>query len=379
MSIASGCVGLSQYASYFWPGLETVYSAKTANLPLGHLGSIQVRWLVNGATFLAIATCLLAVFLLYRRITSIGWMSKILFSVVLGTVGWIIFAGLTHFDSRLAFSFPPGAFHLSSSFFTGLGAAMLIANYDYWGYYNVAFLGGEVREPEKNIPRALLLSIFLVACLYIVMNISILGVIPWQELMATSKSDTHFFIISVFMQRVYGHWAAYLATALVMWTAFASVFSLLLGYSRVPYAAAVDGNYFPALARLHPKHHFPHVSLLALGGVAVLFCFLRLADLIAALVVIRILLQFLVQAVGVIVLRFRRPDLPRPFRMWLFPMPALFAVSGFLFVLVKRPNALREIYYAALLLTIGLCIYFVRAWRGREWPFVPGHSEVTGS
>jgi amino acid transporter len=216
-----------------------------------------------------------------------------------------------------------------------------------------------------------LLSIFLVACLYIVMNISILGVIPWPELVATSKSDTHFFIISVFMQRLYGHWAANIATALIMWTAFASVFSLLLGYSRVPYAAATDGNYFRAFSKLHPKYNFPHISLLGLGGIAALFCFLRLADVIAALVVIRILLQFLVQAVGVIVLRFRRPELPRPFRMWLFPLPALFAAGGFLFVLVKRENALREIRYAALLLTVGLGIYFIRAWRGREWPFVP--------
>ena len=187
--------------------------------------------------------------------------------------------------------------------------------------------------------------------------------------MATSKSDTHFFIISVFMERVYGHWAANLATGLIMWTAFASVFSLLLGYSRVPYAAAVDGNYFRAFARLHPEHKFPCVSLLALGGVAALFCFLRLADVIAALVVIRILLQFLVQAIGVIVLRIRRPELPRPFRMWLFPLPALCAIGGFLFVLVQRPNATRELRYAGVLLAAGLCVYLGRAWRGQEWPF----------
>ena len=369
LSIASGCIGFSNYASYYWPGLETVFSTRQATLSLGLLGSLQVRWLVNGATLLAIASVVLAVFLLYRKIDAIGWMSKVLFAVVLGTVGWIIFAGITHFDAKLAFSFPPGSFHLSSQFFSGLGAALLIANYDYWGYYNVAFLGGEVRNPEKNIPRALLLSIFFVACLYIVMNTSILGVIPWQELVATSKSDTHFFIISVFMERVYGHWAANLATGLIMWTAFASVFSLLLGYSRVPYAAAADGNYFPAFAKLHPKYNFPYVSLLALGGVAALFCFLPLPDVIAALVVIRILLQFLVQAVGVIVLRIRRPELARPFRMWLFPLPALFAIVGFVFVLIKRPNAVREIRYAALLLAMGLGVYFVRAWRSREWPF----------
>ena len=369
LSIASGCIGFSQYASYYWPNLETVFSTHQATLPLGFLGSIQVRWLVNGATFLAIATCVLAVLLLYRKITDIGWMSIVLFSVVLGTVGWVIFAGVTHFNAKVAFSFPPGAFHFSSQFFSGLGAALLIANYDYWGYYNVAFLGGEVRNPEKNIPRALLLSILFVACLYIVMNISILGVIPWQELVATSKSDTHFFIISVFMERVYGHWAANLATGLIMWTALASVFSLLLGYSRVPYAAAVDGNYFPSFAKLHPKHNFPHVSLLSLGGVAALFCFLRLADVIAALVVIRILLQFLVQAIGVIVLRVRKPDLVRPFRMWLFPLPALCAIAGFLFVLFKRPNAIRELRYAVVLLAVGLFVYLIRAWRGREWPF----------
>ena len=369
LSIASGCIGLSQYASYFWPGLETPISAREAALHLGFLGTLQIRWLVNGARFLAIGACVLAVVLLYRKIAAIGWMSRALFSVVMATVAWIIFAGVTHFDPHRAFSFPVGAFHLNSSFFTGLGAAILIANYDYWGYYNVAFLGGEVKDAEKNIPRALLLSIFLVACLYIVMNISILGVIPWQELMATSKADTHFFIISVFMQRLYGQWAAYLATALIMWTAFASVFSLLLGYSRVPYAAAVDGNYFRAFARLHPKHNFPYVSLLTLGGVASLFCFLPLPDVIAALVVIRILLQFLVQAVGVIILRIRRPDLRRPFRMWLFPLPALCAIAGFLFVLVKREHAARELRYASVLLAAGLCVYFVRAWRGREWPF----------
>jgi basic amino acid/polyamine antiporter, APA family len=176
-------------------------------------------------------------------------------------------------------------------------------------------------------------------------------------------------VVSVFMQRIYGAWAANLVTALVMWTAFASVFSLLLGYSRVPYAAALDGNYFQAFARVHPQHRFPHVSLLALGAIAVVFCFFALADVIAALVVIRITLQFLVQAVGVIVLRIRRPDLPRPFRMWLFPLPALLASAGFVFVLISRTNSLQQVSYAMVILISGTAIYLVRAWRKREWPF----------
>jgi basic amino acid/polyamine antiporter, APA family len=246
---------------------------------------------------------------------------------------------------------------------------MLIATYDYWGYYNVCFLGDEVKDPGKTIPRALLLSIFLVGCLYVLMNISILGVVPWREITYTGHSNRGLYVVSIFMQKIYGTWAANLVTALVMWTAFASVFSLLLGYSRVPYAAAIDGNYFRAFARVHPQYRFPYISLLALGGVAMLFCFFSLADVIAALVVIRITLQFLVQAVGVIVLRIRRPDLPRPFRMWLYPLPALLASIGFIFVLVSRTNSLKQVRYALVILITGILIYLLRAWRNREWPF----------
>jgi amino acid transporter len=292
-----------------------------------------------------------------------------MWAVVMGTIAWIIFAGLTHFNRAQAFSFPPNAFHLSHSFFLGMGSAMLIAAYDYWGYYNVAFIGGEIKNPGKTIPRALLLSIFLVACLYIVMNISILGVIPWRELDAAAKSDSGLYTISVFMQRIYGTWAAYVATGLLLFAAFASVFSLMLGYSRVPYAAALDGNYFRIFAKLHPEHRFPHVSLIMLALVAMAFCFLSLADVIAALVVIRITLQFLVQAIGVIVLRIRRPDMPRPFRMWLYPVPALLASAGFIFVLFSRTNSMKQIRYALVILFTGLIIYMLRAWKNGEWPF----------
>jgi amino acid transporter len=157
-----------------------------------------------------------------------------------------------------------------------------------------------------------------------------------------------------------------------MWTAFASVFSLMLGYSRVPYAAALDGNYFRIFSRVHPRDRFPYISLLALGGVAALFCFLSLADVIAALVVIRITLQFLVQAVGLIVLRIRRPDMPRPFRMWIYPLPALLASLGFIYVLVYRTNSLKQIRYALVILITGIIIYMLRAWKNREWPFGAG-------
>jgi APA family basic amino acid/polyamine antiporter len=369
LSIATGCIGLAGYAAYYWPWLETIYATHSAGVHIPWAGTLQISWVVTPGTSVAVAICFLTVLLLYRRITVIGRLSKLLWIGVMGTIGWIIFAGLTHFNAARAFDFPPGAFTLSRGFFTGLGGAMLIATYDYWGYYNVCFLGDEIEDPGRNIPRALLLSILLVACLYIVMNVCLLAVVPWREVAQAGQNNSGLYVVSLFMQHIYGVWAARLVTGLVMWTAFASVFSLMLGYSRVPYAAAKDGNYFQAFARVHPVHRFPYVSLLALGTVAAAFCFLRLKDAIAALVVIRIVIQFLVQAIGLIVLRIRRPELPRPFRMWLYPIPALLASAGFLFILFNRENWVKEIRYAAVILATGAIIYIIRAWRTREWPF----------
>ena len=369
LSIASGCVGLSQYAAFFFPRLENVWSSRTWAVSLPIFGALQLTWRVMPATFLAIGVCAVTAFLLYRRIAAVARLTKVLWAGVMLTIGWIIFAGLTHFNAHRAFDLPAGAFSFSWNFFAGLGSAMLIAAYDIGGYYNVCILGDEVKEPTKNIPRALLLSILAVACLYVVMNVSILGVIPWQEMAQAGASNSKLYVVATLMQRVYGQGAASLISMLVMWTAFASVFSLTLGYSRVPYAAALDGNYFRAFARVHPVHKFPYVSLLALTGVAALFCFLRLADLIASLVVIRIVLQYLVQAVGLIVLRIRQPELPRPFRMWLYPVPAVVASLGFVYMLLSRKDALREIRYAAVILVAGIVIYLMRSWRRGEWPF----------
>ncbi len=368
LSIASGCIGLAHYAGYMLPGLDHVWLSHTYHVGLPILGSLEVSTVLMSGTLVAMASCGFIVFLLYRRITVIAKLAELLWIGVAIAIAWIIFAGLTHFNATRAFDFPTGAFTLSPEFFTGMGAAMLIATYDYWGYYNVCFLGGEVKDPGRTIPRALILSIVAVSAIYIVMNISVLGVVPWREMVGHSGTESNY-IVSVFMERIYGNWAGRAIAALIIWTAFASVFSLLLGYSRVPYAAALDGNYFRAFARVHPEKRFPTVSLLALGGVAILFCLLRLADVIAALVVIRILLQFIVQAVGVMVLRHRRPDMPRPFRMWLYPLPALMAIGGFTYILLARKDFQRQIKYAVVILIAGLLVYFVRSWKRREWPF----------
>ncbi|HEX3438021.1 MAG TPA: APC family permease [Pseudacidobacterium sp.] len=351
LSIASGCIGLAQYAAYLWPGLNGTVPA------IPHL---------RYTSLLAAGTCLFILALLYRNLSAVSRLAWILWAGVLLTIGSVIFAGITHFHAS-QLSMPQGAFHLTPAFFQGLGAATLIATYDYWGYYTVCFLGGEVRNPGRTIPRAVLLSIAIVAVLYLLMNISTLGVIPWQELI--KGGDGRYAVVAVLMQRTFGATAARILAALVMWTAFASVFSLLLGYSRAPYAAALDGNYFRSFAKLHPKHGFPNISLLALGIVAAIFCFFNLSRVIAALVAIRIILQYILQQIGVILLRIRRPDMPRPFRLWLYPLPPLFALAGFLFILFSRPDASREFIYAAVIGVTGSILYFARAYKRSEWPF----------
>ena len=372
LSIASGCVGLAQYAGYLFPVLRETWFRYDLPIPAGPVGAFHLAIVFGPGTVAAMLCCLTAVALLYRNIQAVGRLSRVLWLGVMGTLGAVIVTGLTHFHARMAFTFPPGAFHASPSFFEGLGAATLIATYDYWGAYSICFLGGEVRQPGWTIPRAVLWSVGLVAALYLAMNVSVLGVMPWQEMASAAGANARLSVVAAMMQRVYNSFAGRAIALLVVWTAFASVYSLLLAYSRVPYAAALDGNYFRAFARVHPRYRFPDVSLLVLGGVATAFCMFQLVDLLAALVVIRILLQFLLQQVGVIVLRRTRPEMERPFRMWLYPWPALIACAGFIYILFARPAFERELFFAFLVVLTGTALYLFRAYSRSEWPFARG-------
>jgi amino acid transporter len=376
LSVASGCIGLSQYATYLAPSLAghtTVHALQ--------LGAYSAALSVGPTTVVAILAVLLAVVLLYRNLTKMRGLSAFLLASVLLTIGWAVVTALLHGHIGHAFDFAPGAFRLDLGFFTGLGSAMLIATYDYWGYYNVTFLGGEARDPGRTIPRAVLISIGIVAALYLALNVSILSVLPSPQLLSLQNIEARRALLSQFMQTAYapslgvhaGVLLGKLAAVLVMVTAFASVFSLLLGYSRIPFAAAREGGFFAVFGRLHPTRHFPHVALLALAGVACLACFFSLGDVVAALVVIRILLQFLLQHVGVMVLRRTQPDLPRPFRMSLYPLPPVVALLGFSYIVVFRPNFHRELALAGCVLIVGVLTYAI--WSRYERPAIQDGSE----
>jgi MprA protease rhombosortase-interaction domain-containing protein len=357
LSIASGCIGFSQYVSFFLPHASRAFAASS-------LFGIPV--VLSGQTMIAMAACGIAMIVLYRSIFAIDRMVRWLGLVVGLTLVLIIVAGFTHFDVHRAFDFPAGAFHLNGAFFAGLGAGMLISAYDYWGYYNVCFLGAEVRDPQRTIPRAVLGAIAVVGTLYLLMNVSVLGVVPWREMAQNTDSHARMFTMAVFMERLYGHAAAAVIVVLIALAALASVFALLLGYSRIPFAAARDGNFPAWFGVLHSKHRIPMHSLLTLGGVTLLCCVFRLQEVITTLVVIRILFQFLLQGTAALLPKHRREREVRGFRMPFYPLPVLLALGGFIFILFSRPNFLREMWTAALILIAGAAVYALRSLRARE-------------
>jgi amino acid transporter len=357
LSIASGCIGFSQYVSFFLPH---------ANRPFAATSLLGVPVVLSEQTLIAMVACGIAMVVLYRSIFAIDRIVRWLGLVVGLTLVLIIVAGFTHFDAHRAFDFPAGAFHLNGAFFAGLGAGMLISAYDYWGYYNVCFLGAEVRDPDKTIPRAVLGSIAIVGTLYLLMNVSVLGVVPWREMAQNTDSHARLFTMAVFMERLYGHTAAAVIVVLIALAALASVLALLLGYSRIPYAAARDGNFPPWFGVLHEKHGIPMHSLFTLGGVTLLCCVFRLQDVITTLVVVRILFQFLLQGTAALLPKHRIERKVRGFRMPLYPLPVLFALGGFVFILFSRPHFVRELETAGVILIAGCAVYGIRYLRVRN-------------
>jgi amino acid transporter len=349
LSIASGCIGLASFLAWFWPGID---HAPIVALP-------GLHW----SSFAAAGACLLVTALLYRRLSIVTGVAWILFAGVLAAMAGVIVSGFAGAAAHGGWHMPASPAQSIAVALGGLAQATLITTYDYWGYYNITFLGSEVKEPERTIPRAILLSVAFVSAFYLLMNMAALPAVrdAAGHLAANAGATVRLQLVADIAQSAFGQWAGRVMAALIMWTAFSSVFSLLLGYSRVPFAAARDGNYFRWLDAVHPKHGIPHRSLVALGAVA-----------ITMLVVTRILLQFFLQQVGVMVLRVQRPELVRPFRIPLYPLPPLAAIAGFVFILLNRPNALRGMAVAAGIGVSGTLIYLIRARRLGEWPFGAG-------
>jgi amino acid transporter len=318
LEVASGAIGVAQYMGYLWPALKVA----AWSVPIG-----AFVWTVTFGQLLAMGVMAGITALSYRRIESAGRLMVVLWAGMLLTVAWVVLDGLLHFNPARAFDVPPDAWRLDRAFLLGLGVATGNAMYAYLGYYQVCYLGDEVEKPERTLPLSILVSVVLVALVYVTMNAGVLGVIPWRSVITSDHIATDM------MLALHGPMAARLMTAMIVWTALAATFAALLSYSRVPYAAAASGHFFRGLAKIHPTGDFPARSLLLIAAVAMLACLADIDTVIAALLTSRIFIQFIGQVATVLYIR-TRPDLAARlrFKMWLFPIPALVAAAGWLYV-----------------------------------------------
>ena len=341
---ASAAIGFSQYLGY-----------------LVDLGPIEQK-LVSGAVIILVTV------LLYRKIDSIGKIAVLLWTGVILTIGWIIIGGIAHGNFLQPLKDINADFSWAALGSFAFGQACIKSIYSYLGYYNVCHLGAEIKNPGKNIPRSMFISVIGIAILYIAMNTSVSSVIPWQEVKQWQDTGINNFVVSTFIERLYGVTAANIITVMILWVALASLFAVMLGYSRVPYAAAIDGAFFKVFGKLHPTRNFPYVSLLVIAGLGFIFSLLfRMSDVISGILAMRIIVQFVGQAVGVVLLRRKKGKKNLPYKMPLYPLPVILVIAMWLFVFYSTG---RQVIGSFLIVFgTGLVVYFINARIKKQWPF----------
>ncbi|WP_027941035.1 APC family permease [Amycolatopsis taiwanensis] len=349
--MSTGVIGLVSYLGYLVPG---VVDADGATTWLGHL--------------IGIGIVVVVVFALYRKISQIGKLTTVLFGVMLFSVLAVILAAFTHFDAGQAFGFTPGAFGSGGAFWTGLGAGLIIAVYDYLGYNTTAYLGAEIRQPGRNLPRSIVYSILGIMTLYFLLQVGVLGVVPWTEVKDSSS------IASLVLERTWGSTTAKILTVAIVITAFGSIFAGLLGGSRVPYEAARDKLFLPWFGRLHPRLHFPTVGLLAMGVITAIGSLFSLTEVINMALAVLVIVQSVAQAAAIVVLRRRQPELKRPYRQWLYPLPTIIALAGWIYLYVS--GSWLSIWLSLAWVAAGGLAFLAWARAERTWPF--GQKEIRG-
>lgn len=369
LEVASGLIAMGQFATAISPELNQFNEDHTGTVMLGQwqagdkIDNLTIT--VDPIRLACFGVGVLLLVLLYRRARFLGHVTVTFWIGVLAVIVWILIEGALRFDPAIAFDVRGSAANLEpTSFWKGLGAAMILAMYSYLGYYNVCYIGDEVRDPGRTIPRSILLTAVLIGLLFIGLHLAMLGTVSWHDV---PTNPENYSLPAEFMQRIHGRWAVVLVTVLLIWTCAGSAFAALLGYSRIPFGAARYGHFFSLLGWIHPRHQIPHVSLLLIGGLTLFWSFFGLESVISALITTRILEQFVGQIFGVMLLRKLRPDMPRPYRIWLYPLPCLLALAGWLFMYFSA--GLPFIALGAGTLTVGALAFFAWSYWRQTWPF----------
>jgi amino acid transporter len=368
LEIASGLIAIdvfSQSLSSHYAELNAHWTTKVMLVPQLELSMTfspgRVACLLLGVVILV---------LLYRNIRTLARLTLVFWAGVFAVIVWIGVEGALHFDADTVLAMH-GLAVGPRELLKGVGATMILALYSYLGYYNVCYVGDEVREPGKTIPRAILLSSVLIVVMFVGLHLAMLGVVSWNTVPTTQAELDAYSLPAKFMATLHGDgWAPKLVTVLLIWSCVGSAFAGLLGYSRIPYGAALAGHFFRPVAAVHIHKRIPHISLLLVGGFTLCWTFFDLDTVIKALITTRILEQFVAQIIGVAVLRWTQPNLPRPFRIWLYPVPCGLALAGWLYVYFSAEWLFIGVGMGTLV--AGMIAFLMWSARRREWPFGAG-------
>ncbi|WP_042385129.1 APC family permease [Streptacidiphilus melanogenes] len=358
--MSTGVQGLVQYLGYLFPKLTT-----------------------GQGDIVGVGVVALVVLLLWRKIENIGKVTVVMWAVMIVSVAAVILASFTHFHPSLAFTWPAHAIQLThGAFWIGFASGLTIGIYDYLGYNTTAYMGAEVKNPGRVLPRSIIWSIVAIMAIYLLLQIGVLGVIRWQDMLDPNNVASQS-VASAVLEKTFGKTTADVVTWLILITAFASVFTGLLGGSRVPYDAARDQVFFKSFAKLHPKHNFPVLGLLSMGAItAAGFLFARhigntathppLGILITLLTTVMVIIQALAQIAAVTVLRKRQPNLARPYKMFLYPLPSVVAGIGWLVIYGYADKAnpgVHPIEWSLGWVALGVVAYLIWSRVEKVWPF----------
>jgi amino acid transporter len=367
LEIASGLIAAAQFAPALHSDFRAWNDAWSASLAWP---GTDLRIACSPARAGVMIAGVVLLMLLYRRTATLGKWTVTFWAGVMGIIVWILIEGALHFDRNRAFDFT-GAAASTPDLGRGLGAAMLLAMYSYLGYYNVCYIGDEVRDPARTLPRSIVLSALLVCGLFTLVHLALVGTVSWHDIPTEGPEVDSYNLPAEFMRRIHGQsedgWAIQLVTALLVWTCLGSAFAGLLGYSRIPYGAARCGHFFAALGRVHPVRRLPYVSLLAVGGLSLFWCFFDLASVIQAMLTTRIVAQFIAQVGAVVLMRQRLPAERRPYKMWLYPLPCALALAGWLWLFFATDRVFIQLSVATMV--AGLCAFAGWTFQQRQWPF----------
>jgi amino acid transporter len=366
LELGSGLIAIGLFANGLSPAFQKFNEQWTWTWTLKLSEKVDLAVAIGPTRLVALLLGIGLIWLLYRRITSLGRLTVTFWLGVLGVSIWILIEGWLRFQPKVAFALPPEP-QTPTQLAQGIGAAMILALYSYLGYYNVCYIGDEVREPGRTIPRAILLSAGFVCLLFVGLHLAMLGTVAWQTVPTESPAMDTYNLPAEFMRQIHGEWAAQLVSVLLIWSVLGSAFAGMLGYSRIPYGAARLGHFFAAFGAVHPVHCIPHVALLLVGGLTLFWSLFDLQSVITALIVTRVLEQFLGQIIGVMLLRHTQPDRPRPYKIWLYPLPCGLALVGWVYVYASA----EWIYMAIGLGTLaaGCVVFLLWSHRKQTWPF----------